>query len=313
MLSLIDKINFYSGIEYKNNLWSYDHIIPTAIGGAEKFKIISCYRCNIKISKDIEQKAIMCPIIDFEIKDALRDGYMIRMRRKKYRINLVKTLHKTSFGIPVKLGYNLVTKTNTMQFVGREAKNLNIDSLKEFEIHLQGDNISKNDKIIFSALQYKILIGACAWIFGIGVYKSQFLSRLREIMWNKNPKDIFNCWCSNKYEVSLVWHWKDNQYKIRTITLENKPHHTISIRKKNGHLHANINLFGSLEVAACLGEVHLQDSIKINEEFNVVLIVKTDSNEVLQMSKNEYRRYKIENKSYKEEIKSLHELESEEY
>ena len=85
------------------------------------------------------------------------------------------------------------------------------------------------------------------------------------------------------------------------------------IRKTNGHLHATINLFGSLEVAACLGEVHLQDCIKIDEEFNVILIVKTDSNEVLQMSKNEYRRYKIESNSYKEEIKSLQELENEEY
>ena len=302
----------YCGIEYNDNFWSYDHIIPSAIGGADKFKVISCSRCNYLISKEFEQKAIQSPIIDFEIKNLLREGHDIKIRRKKYHITLVKTLHDTSLGIPVKLGYDLIRKANTMKFVGRKSKNLNINAINEFWIKLKGDTISHDDKLAFSSLQYKILVGTCAWVFGIDDHMNHFLSKLRELMWNRDPNKIFKCWCSNKYSLSLVSSWKDDQlYKIITFNLENPPHHTILIRKTNNHLHSTVNLFGSLEVAICLGQIPLSNQIKVDENFEIFLIVKTDSNKVLKMEKDDYLKYKRENKSYKEEIKSLQDLQSE--
>ena len=105
----------YCGESLSKRPKSLDHIIPKQIGGANRFKIISCQNCNAEIGK-IEQHAISTMAISNLLAEMGRSGFNLKTRRKRDYIPLQKSVGLAGRAA-VKMYYSSKTHKKELHFL----------------------------------------------------------------------------------------------------------------------------------------------------------------------------------------------------
>lgn len=289
----------YCGTEYKNNKWTFDHIIPRDLGGPKSFKIISCSSCNIKIGKGIEQTVIGSIDMRLRLSSLAQDGIKIQTRRKKGVIALHDKVG-FSMGKKVKMYHDM--KKNGMGSIaflnGLPSETLEVG--KEYCLIIPDEEPTAYEKAAWISLTNKIILGTCCWLWGNNFSLSKIGSALRKSIWKNSFDSIIELRENQKHaEWSIVeGNHHISQDELEKDALDNYPHHTINISKdkKNIDIFSGIvNLFGGggFECGYHLGiEKDSFNEIEDEEEGIIIIIAKTTENTVLKMTIFEYERFK---------------------
>lgn len=278
----------YCGKTYRDNIWTIDHIIPKQIGGSNNFSVISCKDCNNKISV-IEQSGIQTLTINWLITEMYEDGFKIKSRRKRGLIPLQKEVG-LAFASPMKMFYDPEKNERMMLMLSPPLLPLpeKFWEQKSF-VALTPTSAFKdneNDTIALLSLINKIVLGTCAWLWGEKFSQSKSAMDLRNQMWNFKLDDVLEMKSSEKH--------LELPSKPSEDALDNKPHHSILIGKLEHLIVGLVNLFGSFESLTVIGDTNDDFNKWLNCE-GIVVISKTTKNEVLKMTWEEYKKYKLVN------------------
>ena len=281
----------YCGKSYKDNNWSDEHVIPTSMGGPKKYTIISCYDCNNKISKEIEQIALQSQELRTRIGELISDGFKIKFRRKKEFILVYKTVG-VSFRRPIKMYYDLRRKGQKVVKINMNyPRGMTLEEIKERKSGVMifpAEEETEKEKIAVARLANKIILGTCVWIWKDKFSRSKYADFLRKEMWSKTFDSILEL-PANATHLNPDWGKEENQKN--KDALENVPHATIGIFELEDHLIGLVNLLGGYESMILIGNTDSSINLDIKNE-GVIIIAKSTENAVMKMTWEQYREYK---------------------
>lgn len=275
----------YCGKSLSKRPKSIDHIIPKQIGGANRFKIISCQNCNTEIGK-IEQRAMSTMAISSLLAEMGESGFNLKTRRKRDYIPLQKSVGLAGHS-PVKMYYDSKTRHRELLFLTSPDEKLMALMHEKGEFYMIGPRIgedeSEEDEIPLVSLASKIVLGTCAWLWGDDFSSTEQASNLRNTMRDLEVDKILKMDSSEKHlELS------DDPGKD---ALDNQPHHSVLIGKLENIVIGLVNLFGSFESMISIGSYDDKFRNWIGDS-GVVVIAKTTTNQVLKMTWEEYESFK---------------------
>lgn len=286
----------YCGKEYEDNRWSYDHIIPSQMSGPKKFKVIACFNCNFKISREIEQPAMQAPSMHDLMIQVRSKGFKIRTRRKKDIIPLHRRIG-FSHRMPAKMYYSAEENVLCLVSIGNLPHNMTTEEFRKQLSHDQAiipiDYDTDEDTVSLTSLTNKIILGTCCWLWDEKFARSSCGEFLRKGMWENKIEDIQELKPSDHY-ATLIFEKNEIDVDIREKEIDafdNTPHNTIYIFAHDNILLGLVNLFGGLESLMKIGEV--DSAVKLDiDQGGVVVIASTTKNQVFRMSLDEYMRLK---------------------
>ena len=275
----------YCGNTLSKRPKSIDHIIPKQIGGANRFKIISCQNCNAEIGK-IEQRAISTMAISDLLAEMGKSGFNLKTRRKRDYIPLQKSVGLAGRAA-VKMYYNSKTHEKELHFLSPPNEELIALMREKGTFYMLGPDLaaedSEKDEISLVSLTSKIVLGTCVWLWGDDFSTTKHASNLRNRMRDVKVDKIVKMDSSEKHlELS------DDPGKD---ALDNQPHHSVLIGKLENIVVGLVNLFGSFESMTVIGSYDDKFRNFIGDS-GVVVISKTTTNEVLKMTWEEYESFK---------------------
>jgi len=279
----------YCGEPLSKRPKSIDHIIPKQIGGANRFKIISCQNCNTEIGK-IEQRAMSTMAISDLLAEMGESGFNLKTRRKRDYIPLQKSVFQAGHGA-AKMYYNSKTHEKELHFLSRQDEELITLMREKGGFYMLGPDLEAEDseeyEISLVSLTSKIILGTCVWLWGDDFSTTKHASNLRNRMRDVKVDKIVRMDSSEKHlELS------DDPGKD---ALDNQPHHSVLIGKLENIVVGLVNLFGSFESMTVIGSYDDKFRNWIGDS-GVVVISKTTTNEVLKMTWEEYESFKSNTK-----------------
>jgi len=264
---------------------SIDHIIPKQIGGANRFKIISCQNCNAEIGK-IEQRAMSTMVISNLLAEMGRSGFNLKTRRKRDYIPLQKSIGMAGRAA-VKMYYSSKTNEKELHFLSPPNEELIALMREKGTFHMlvpvTATEDSEEEEISLVSLASKIVLGTCVWLWGDDFSTTKHASNLRNSMRDVKVDEILKMDSSEKHLEQSDESGKD--------ALDNQPHHSVLIGKLENIVVGLVNLFGSYESMTVIGSYNDKFRNWIGDS-GVVVISKTTTNEVLKMTWEEYESFK---------------------
>ena len=286
----------YCGMEYDDNGWSYDHIIPLQMGGPKKFRVLACTNCNFRISREIEQPAMQTPSMRDLVIQVGSNGFKIRTRRRMDYIPLHRGIG-FSHRVPVKMYYGVKENAFCLDLRGIPQDNMTIEGFKKQLSHGQAiipvDYDTAEDTISLTSLANKIILGTCCWLWGEKFARSCYGEFLRKGMWENKMEDIQELKPTD-HHATLVFEENEIDVDIGETEIDafdNNPHNTMYIFSHNKALLGLVNLFGGLESLMRIGEVDSAIKLNINQG-GMVVIASTTKNQVFKMTLDEYMKLK---------------------
>lgn len=287
----------YCGKQFKNSEWTYDHIIPLGMGGPKKFKIISCFNCNHKISK-IEQKAIFAPSIRSQIINLGIDGHQITHRRKNELLPVHRMVGESG-GKPVKLYYKTGDAHLSLVFLGDLPQNLTAEEYNQQFQHGQAiipiDKHSSEEYKSLLILVNKIFLGCGHWLWGKKFSESKIGCDLREKLLDVDLKEVDEIDESDNH---AIWDCSENEELIGSEishldALDNHPDTTINFFQSGDLYFGLINILGEFESMIRLGSA---DAIKLfdDKDKGIIIIAGSTKNQMKKMTITEYEKYKTD-------------------
>jgi len=275
----------YCGNTLSKRPKSIDHIIPKQIGGANRFKIISCQNCNAEIGK-IEQRAMSTMAICDLLAEMGKSGFNLKTRRKRDYIPLQKSVFLAGHGA-AKMYYNSKTHERELHLLSGQDEEFITLMREKGEFYMLGPDLeaedSEEDEISMVSLTSKIILGTCVWLWGDDFSTTKHASNLRNGMRDVKVDKIFKLDSSEKHLELSDEPGKD--------ALDNHPHHSVLIGKLKNIVVGLVNLFGSFESMTVIGSYDDKFRNWIGDS-GVVVISKTTTNEVLKMTWEEYESFK---------------------
>lgn len=275
----------YCGNTLSKRPKSIDHIIPKQIGGANRFKIISCQNCNAEIGK-IEQRAMSTMAICDLLAEMGKSGFNLKTRRKRDYIPLQKSVFLAGHGA-AKMYYNSKTHERELHLLSGQDEEFITLMREKGEFYMLGPDLeaedSEEDEISMVSLTSKIILGMCVWLWGDDFSTTKHASNLRNGMRDVKVDKIFKLDSSEKHLELSDEPGKD--------ALDNHPHHSVLIGKLKNIVVGLVNLFGSFESMTVIGSYDDKFRNWIGDS-GVVVISKTTTNEVLKMTWEEYESFK---------------------
>jgi len=270
----------YCGESLSKRPKSIDHIIPKQIGGANRFKIISCQNCNAEIGK-IEQRAMSTEAISNLLAEMGESGFNLKTRRKRDYIPLQKSVFLAGHGA-AKMYYNSKTHKKELHFLSPlNEEDVALMREKGTFYMLVAEDSEEDEPLV--SLTSKIVLGTCVWLWGDDFSTTKHASNLRNMMRDVKVDKILKMDSSEKHlELS------DDPGKD---ALDNQPHHSVLIGKLENIVVGLVNLFGSFESMTVIGSYDDKFRNLIGDS-GVVVISKTTTNEVLKMTWEEYESFK---------------------
>lgn len=288
----------YCGKEYEDSRWSIDHVIPLQMGGPKKFKIVSCLDCNIKVSREIEQPAMQTSNMLSQIIQVRSEGIKIMTRRKRDYIPMHKRVG-FSYQKPVKMYYNTKENKLSLVYVGKLPNDMTPEEFKKqfssFQAIIPIDEDTEKDTISLASLASKIILGTCCWLWGERFTRSSYGDLLRKNMWENRMENILELEPSD-HHATLTLEESENDVDIGNIEMDafdNGPDNTICIFVYDNIVMGLVNLFGGFESGIQIGKLNPTIKLDINHKGTVV-IASTTKNQVLNMTLDEYEKFKSE-------------------
>lgn len=275
----------YCGATLSKKPKSLDHIIPRQMGGAYSFKIVSCQSCNAEMSR-IEQNAMNTMQIRNLLAEICESGIEIKTRRKRDFIPLQKGVGM-SCQAPIKMYFNNKTRRKELFFLSPPKREIKEGETYQMLIPVSATEDTEKDVNSLLALVNKIVIGTCAWLWGDKFSKTKQAADLRKRIRKVNPDEILEMESSEKHLVLSKDTEKD--------ALDNRPHHSILIGRMENLVVGLINIFGSYESMTVIGKYddNFRDWIG---ESGIIVISKTNVNQVLRLTWQEYESLKSDTK-----------------
>jgi len=275
----------YCGNTLSKRPKSIDHIIPKQIGGANRFKIISCQNCNAEIGK-IEQRAMSTMAICDLLAEMGKSGFNLKTRRKRDYIPLQKSVFLAGHGA-AKMYYNSKTHERELHLLSGQDEEFITLMREKGEFYMLGPDLeaedSEEDEISMVSLTSKINLRHVVWLWGDDFSTTKHASNLRNGMRDVKVDKIFKLDSSEKHLELSDEPGKD--------ALDNHPHHSVLIGKLKNIVVGLVNLFGSFESMTVIGSYDDKFRNWIGDS-GVVVISKTTTNEVLKMTWEEYESFK---------------------
>lgn len=277
----------YCNKQFNDNKWTYDHIIPMNIGGPDKLKIICCNDCNQKLGV-IEQKCCDTFIIrNIMIGLHWEEKIRVKTRRKKNKIVVFKKLgfwKDEMDEILLRSNYDFNKGETQVEAYGKNKQKF-FDYKGQKTMIFIPDKFTEQDEIILSKLVYKILIGACCFVYDKEFFGTTYHNYLRENLWNlKEP-------LRHSHSKAFIMTTGNGELKEETeeeiikrgVFFDNKPTHTIFLGGSDGSFGGIISLFGELNYAVTISNT--KESKDFEPKF---LIAKTTENNFSLLSSHEY-------------------------
>ena len=138
-------------------------------------------------------------------------------------------------------------------------------------------------------LTNKIILGTCAWLWGDKFLQSKHATYLRNSLKKVAIEEVIEMNTNEKHLTLSDMPEED--------ALNNQPHHSVLIGKLGNKVVGLVNLFGSYESLTVVGDYDEKFKDWLAET-GVIIISKSTANEVIEMTWEEYEKFKSSAKNW---------------